>query len=54
MEQSLSWKANSSSASQKIPHILWKAKVHYSIHNSPSRFPIQSQINSDNSLVLFV
>jgi len=34
MEQSHSWKANSSSASQEIPPILWNVKVHYSIYKS--------------------
>ena len=32
MEQSPYWEANRFSASQEIPHILWKPKVHYSIH----------------------
>ena len=33
MEQSPSWEANSFSASQKIPCILWKPKIHYRINN---------------------
>jgi hypothetical protein len=33
MEQNPSWEANRFSASQEIPHILWKPKVRYRIHN---------------------
>ena len=37
--------ANSSSATQKIPSILWSPKVHDRIHNSPTLAPFLSHIN---------
>jgi len=40
MEQSPSCKANWFSASQEIPRILWKPKVHYRIHKCPPPVPI--------------
>jgi len=54
MEQSPSWKRDSSSASQEISSVLRKSNVHYRAHNSPLIVPVLDQINPIHGLFLFL
>jgi hypothetical protein len=47
-EQSSSWEANSHSASQEMPYLLWNREVHSSVLD-----PILSQINPVNIFQLY-
>jgi hypothetical protein len=48
-QQSPPWEANSSSATQQIPRILWKPKARYLAHNMLPLFSILSQINAGHA-----
>jgi hypothetical protein len=51
MEQSPSWEANSFSASQEIPRILWNLEVHFRVHKSPPPVPLNTGNLLPNQLI---
>jgi hypothetical protein len=49
MEKNSPWEANSHSANQEIPRLLWHSKVYYRVHRGPPTVPILSHRQSNNS-----
>jgi hypothetical protein len=46
------WEANSHSASQKFPHLLWNEQVHYDVHEGPPLVPILGHVHPVHTLPL--
>jgi hypothetical protein len=53
MQQSLSWKANSLSASQEIPCLLWHPKVHCLVYKSLPPVQVLSHMHSVHTFPLY-
>ena len=52
MMQSLSWKSNSSSVSQKIMRFMWDRNVHHHNHKRPMEVNVLNHINNPNYTTL--
>jgi hypothetical protein len=52
MEQSPSWEADSSTASQEIPCLVWKSYAHYHVQKCLPLDPIQSNMNPVHALFI--
>jgi hypothetical protein len=49
-----SWEDANCAATQELPNILWRPKVHYRDHNSPPLTPILTQINPTHISPLYL
>jgi len=50
MGQISSWESNSSSASWKIPSLLWNTKLHDHVHRSSPLVPVMSHMNPAHTI----